>query len=173
MIGWIKKFPRYGSSAEWINPSNISVKIFGATAATKNLHPICNTIGRELYWANGCTDPGMSDCHILKWDLPEQWKIAGWVFYLVKCSQCNPCFGKRKNKSIKELMITEIRTIAADNLWMSTAYQQDSVAIHFTLKQHTPRSPGIITSYSKRTRSVRCKTTLGKIIYDNKRNTGQ
>jgi xylitol oxidase len=35
------------------------------------------------------------------------------------------------------LMITEIRTIAADNLWMSPCYQQDSVAIHFTLNQNT------------------------------------
>jgi alditol oxidase len=28
-----------------------------------------------------------------------------------------------------------VRTIAADDLWMSTCYQQDSVAIHFTWKQ--------------------------------------
>ena len=34
------------------------------------------------------------------------------------------------------LMITEIRSIAADNLWMSTCYQRDSIAIHFTLKQN-------------------------------------
>ncbi len=30
------------------------------------------------------------------------------------------------------LQISEIRTIAADNLWMSPCYQQDCVAIHFT-----------------------------------------
>lgn len=33
------------------------------------------------------------------------------------------------------LYITEIRMIAADELWMSTAYQRDSVTIHFTWKQ--------------------------------------
>jgi alditol oxidase len=32
------------------------------------------------------------------------------------------------------LLISEIRTIAEDNLWMSTAYQQPTVAIHFTWK---------------------------------------
>jgi alditol oxidase len=32
------------------------------------------------------------------------------------------------------LFITELRTIAADNLWMSMAYQRDSMAIHFTWK---------------------------------------
>jgi xylitol oxidase len=33
------------------------------------------------------------------------------------------------------LQISEIRTIAADDLWMSPCYKQDSVAIHFTWKQ--------------------------------------
>ena len=33
------------------------------------------------------------------------------------------------------LMISEIRTIAADDLWMSTSYDRDSVAFHFTCEQ--------------------------------------
>jgi alditol oxidase len=35
-------------------------------------------------------------------------------------------------------MISEIRTIAADELWMSPSYRQPSVAIHFTWKQDWP-----------------------------------
>jgi alditol oxidase len=38
------------------------------------------------------------------------------------------------NQISPHLLISEIRTIAADNLWMSMAYQQPSVAIHFTWK---------------------------------------
>ena len=33
------------------------------------------------------------------------------------------------------LLISEIRTVAADELWMSTCYRRPSVAIHFTWKQ--------------------------------------
>lgn len=33
------------------------------------------------------------------------------------------------------LLVTEIRTVAADRLWMSTSYGEDSVALHFTWKQ--------------------------------------
>ncbi|HTJ59501.1 MAG TPA: FAD-binding protein [Devosiaceae bacterium] len=33
------------------------------------------------------------------------------------------------------LLVSEIRTIAADGFWMSPAYRQDSVAFHFTWKQ--------------------------------------
>jgi xylitol oxidase len=36
------------------------------------------------------------------------------------------------------LLITELRTIAADDLWMSMAYQRDSLAIHFTWKRDWP-----------------------------------
>jgi xylitol oxidase len=32
-------------------------------------------------------------------------------------------------------LISEVRTIAADNLWMSPCYKQACVAIHFTWKQ--------------------------------------
>ena len=36
------------------------------------------------------------------------------------------------------LMISEVRTIAADDLWMSMSYKQDSVALHFTWKMDEP-----------------------------------
>ncbi|MCB9135207.1 MAG: FAD-binding protein [Anaerolineales bacterium] len=36
------------------------------------------------------------------------------------------------------ILISEVRTIAADNLWMSPCYQQDSVAFHFTWKMDWP-----------------------------------
>ena len=36
------------------------------------------------------------------------------------------------------LFISEVRSIAADDLWMSPCYKQDSVAIHFTWKPDWP-----------------------------------
>ena len=36
------------------------------------------------------------------------------------------------------LLTTELRTIAQDNLWLSMAYQRDSLAIHFTWKPEWP-----------------------------------
>ena len=41
---------------------------------------------------------------------------------------------KLKDQVSPHLLITEIRTIAADDLWMSMAYKRPSVAIHFTWK---------------------------------------
>jgi xylitol oxidase len=42
------------------------------------------------------------------------------------------------------LMISEIRTIAADDLWMSPCYKQDSVTVHFTWKQDWPAVRGLL-----------------------------
>lgn len=36
----------------------------------------------------------------------------------------------------EHLLTTELRTIAADELWMSPSYRRDSLAIHFTWKNH-------------------------------------
>ena len=45
---------------------------------------------------------------------------------------------KKKELINPQLLISEIRTIAADDLWMSPCYHQDSVTIHFTWKQEWP-----------------------------------
>ena len=36
------------------------------------------------------------------------------------------------------LFVSEVRTIAADELWLSPCYQQDSVALHFTWRRNWP-----------------------------------
>ena len=41
---------------------------------------------------------------------------------------------KLRDQITPHLFITELRTIAADQLWMSMAYQRPSLAIHFTWK---------------------------------------
>src|SRR5262249_42190715 len=45
---------------------------------------------------------------------------------------------KLRDQITPHLFVTELRTIAADNLWMSTAYQRQSLAIHFTWKPEWP-----------------------------------
>jgi alditol oxidase len=47
------------------------------------------------------------------------------------------------------LMISEIRTIAADDLWMSPCYQQDCVAIHFTWQQDWPAVRNVLPVIEK------------------------
>ncbi len=48
------------------------------------------------------------------------------------------------DKISPHLFISEIRTVKADNFWMSPCYQKDSVAIHTTWKQDIDRVMGLI-----------------------------
>jgi alditol oxidase len=43
-----------------------------------------------------------------------------------------------RDRITPHLFVTELRTIAADDLWMSMAHQRPSLAIHFTWKPEWP-----------------------------------
>ena len=45
---------------------------------------------------------------------------------------------KLRDQITPHLFVTELRTIAPDELWMSMAYQRPSLAIHFTWKPEWP-----------------------------------
>lgn len=115
-------------------------ELFGAKLATRNLHPI-----RELA-AENCTDqmgvPGPWHERLPHFKMnftPSSGKELQ-AEYFIPFSNAVAALKAINNlgdKWINDLFISEVRTIAADNLWMSTAYKRPSVAIHFTWKQHT------------------------------------
>ncbi len=44
----------------------------------------------------------------------------------------SPALRERAAAIVPVLQVSELRTVAADDLWMSTAYERDTFAIHFT-----------------------------------------
>jgi xylitol oxidase len=62
------------------------------------------------------------------------------------------------------LLITEIRTIAADNLWMSPCYKQDSVTIHFTLKPDWPSVSKLLLAIEKELAPFHARPHWGKLF---------
>ena len=61
------------------------------------------------------------------------------------------------------LQVCEIRTVAADGLWLSTAYGQDTVAFHFTWVQRPGRRSRSCSSTLERAlRPVRRAPALGQ-----------
>jgi xylitol oxidase len=117
-------------------PYTAEKTFFGAKAATRNVHPIIEIS------AENCTDqmsvPGPWYDRLPHFKLgftpssgeelqAEYFVPRQYAFKAMKAVQT------LKSKLKPLLMISEIRTIAADDLWMSPCYHQDSVAIHFTL----------------------------------------
>ncbi|MFL5803155.1 MAG: FAD-binding protein [Roseiflexaceae bacterium] len=62
------------------------------------------------------------------------------------------------------LMISEVRTIAADTLWMSPCYQQDSVAIHFTWKLNWPAVQKLLPLIEEQLAPFNARPHWGKLF---------
>lgn len=71
---------------------------------------------------------------------------------------------KMGNEIGPHLFISEIRTIAADNLWLSPAYKQDSVAIHFTWKQDWDAVSKLLPKIEKELAPFNVKPHWGKLF---------
>jgi len=140
---------------------------FGAKAATKNLHPIV-----ELS-AENCTDqmgvPGVwyeRLPHFKMGFTPSSGKELQSEFFVPRSNAVDAILALEKKKELinPQLLITEIRTIAADNLWMSPAYHQDSVAIHFTWKQNPDEVGKLIPMIESELAPYKARPHWGKLF---------
>ena len=71
---------------------------------------------------------------------------------------------KMRDQITPLLMITEIRTIAADRLWMSPCYERDSVAIHFTWKPDWPSVKRLLPVIEKALGPFEVRPHWGKLF---------
>jgi alditol oxidase len=135
---------RWGEAVEqvWIKsrmdePDRIDSELFGAVPAAVNRHPILGLdptpctpqLGRPGPWWDrlphfrmGFT-PSAGEELQSEYMLPRQHAVAAIEALRAHAELIRPL-----------LLVCEIRTVAADQLWMSMNYEQDSVAFHFTWK---------------------------------------
>ena len=62
------------------------------------------------------------------------------------------------------LFITELRTIAADKLWMSMAYERRSLAIHFTWKPEWPAVRAVLPQIEAALEPFQARPHWGKLF---------
>ena len=62
------------------------------------------------------------------------------------------------------LFVSEIRTIAADNFWLSPCYQQPSVALHFTWQQDWPAVSKLLPLIEKELAPFQARPHWGKLF---------
>ena len=114
---------------------------FGAKAATKNLHPITALSAENCTDQMGVAGPWYERLpHFKMGFTPSSGEELQSEFFVPRQNAIDAILAleKKRDQITPQLMITEIRAIAADNLWMSPCYKQDCIAIHFTWKQHIP-----------------------------------
>nr|WP_225865610.1 D-arabinono-1,4-lactone oxidase [Dyadobacter sp. UC 10] len=113
-------------------------EFFGAKLATKNLHPIPELSAENCTPQMGVPGPWYERMpHFKMGFTPSSGKELQSEYFVPRKNAVDAilAISKLGNQVGPHLFTSEIRTIAADNLWLSPCYKQDSVAIHFTWKQ--------------------------------------
>tara|TARA_R110002167_G_scaffold65757_17_gene186049 strand:+ start:616 stop:1989 length:1374 start_codon:yes stop_codon:yes gene_type:complete len=112
---------------------------YGAKAAVSDLHPITRMSAENCTAQMGVPGPWYDRLpHFKMGFTPSSGEELQSEFFVPREHALDAILALEKKKDLiyPQLMITEIRTIAADDFWMSPCYHQDCVAIHFTWKQH-------------------------------------
>jgi alditol oxidase len=132
---WLK------SRIESNTSSDILAEFFGATRATKNLHPIVELSAENCTEQMGVPGPWYERLpHFRMGFTPSAGKELQSEYFVPRHHAVEAILAveRQRDQITPHLMITEIRTIAADDLWMSPCYQQPCVTIHFTWKPEWP-----------------------------------
>jgi xylitol oxidase len=131
---WIKS--RVGGT-EFAAPA----EYFGAKLATKNLHPIAEISAENCTEQMGVPGPWYERLpHFKMGFTPSAGKELQSEYFVPRQNAIDAILAveRLRDQVTPHLLITEIRTIAQDDLWMSTCYQRPSVTIHFTWKPDWP-----------------------------------
>lgn len=114
---------------------------YGATAAKQKLHPIVSHPAEACTEQMGIPGPWYERLPHFRMNFtPSSGAEIQSEFFVPRSHGYEAILAVEslRDKITPHLFITEIRTIAADNLLMSPAYKQDCMAIHFTWKPETP-----------------------------------
>jgi len=114
---------------------------FGARLATRDVHPISELSPENCTQQMGVPGPWYDRLpHFKMGFTPSAGKELQSEYLVPRRNAVDAILAveRLRNQITPHLLISEIRSIAADDLWMSTAYRQPSIAIHFTWKPDWP-----------------------------------
>jgi xylitol oxidase len=140
---------------------------FGARAATKNLHPIAELSAENCTEQMGVPGPWYERLpHFRMGFTPSSGKELQSEYFVPRQHAVEAMLAiQRMGARIgPHLFISEIRTIDADTLWMSTAYKQASVALHFTWKQDWPAVSQLLPVIERELTPFKVRPHWGKLF---------
>jgi len=129
---WIKSRVEEGQAF------NATPVFFGAKRATKNLHPIAELSAENCTEQMGVPGPWYERLpHFRMGFTPSAGKELQSEYFVPRHHAVEAILAieRLRDQVSPHLMISEIRTIAADHLWLSPCYEQPCITIHFTWKQ--------------------------------------
>jgi xylitol oxidase len=168
-------FTRWGPTVDmvWVKtrvtdtPEPVSPNFFGAIASIVDRHPLSGMdpvnctpqLGRPGVWSERLPHfrmgfiPSSGDELQSEYLLPRQHAVAGVEAMLALASKIGPL-----------LLVCELRTIAADWLWMSPEYGRDTLAIHFTWQPHQPAVEAVLVEVESALAPFGARPHWGKLF---------
>ena len=144
-----------------------SKDFYGSKPASKNLHPIAELSAENCTEQLGVPGPWYERLpHFRMGFTPSAGRELQSEFFVPRQNAVDAILAveRLRDQITPHLMISEIRTIAADNLWMSPAYHQPCVAIHFTWKQDWPAVSKLLPVIEKELAPYKARPHWGKLF---------
>jgi xylitol oxidase len=144
-----------------------SPEFYGAKLATRNLHPIAALSAENCTEQMGVPGPWYERLpHFRMGFTPSAGKELQSEYFVPRQHAMEAILAVERlhDQVSPSLLITEIRTIAADHLWMSPCYQQDCVTIHFTWKPDWPAVSKLLPVIEKELAPFNARPHWGKLF---------
>lgn len=158
---WIKS--RLGNGPAFSAPE----ELFGGRLAKRNLHPIAGLSAENCTQQMGVPGPWYDRLpHFRMGFTPSAGAELQTEYLLPRQHAVEAILAveRLQDQVSPHLLISEIRTIAADNLWMSMCYQQPSVAIHFTWKPDWPAVRSVLPVVERELAPFKPRPHWGKLF---------
>jgi len=158
---WIKRRLSPGDPNKWADT------FFGAALAKEKLHPIDGHSAEACTEQQGIPGPWHERLPHFKMNFtPSSGRELQTEYFVPRDRgyQAILAVEKLRNRITPHLFVTELRTIAADDLWMSMAYQRPSLAIHFTWKPEWPEVSDILPMIEAELEPFEARPHWGKLF---------
>ena len=129
---WVKRRVEEGDAPD------AQPEFYGARLATRNLHPIVELSAENCTEQMGVPGPWYERLpHFRMGFTPSSGKELQSEYFVPRRNAVEAILAieRMRDRVSPHLLISELRTVDEDRLWMSPCYKRPSLAIHFTWKQ--------------------------------------
>jgi xylitol oxidase len=144
-----------------------SPEFYGARLATRNLHPIAELSAENCTEQMGVPGPWFDRLpHFRMGFTPSSGKELQSEYFVSRSDGVEAILAieRLRDQVTPHLLISELRTVDADRLWMSPCYGRPSLAIHFTWKPDRKAVDKVRPVIEKELAPYRARPHWGKLF---------
>lgn len=148
-------------------PAELSSWLRGAVPAPDHRHPLAHLSAENCTEQMGVPGPWHERLPHFRMDFTPSSGVELQSEYFVplrRAAEALDAVDALRERIAPLLLISEVRTIAEDGLWMSPCYQQASVAIHFTWKQNWDAVADLLPRIEEQLASLGVRPHWGKLF---------